>query len=252
LPVLDIAELEHHTEQDETGETHCVRIEEKTIQRMGELVTIAEKHNLNVNIQECVLMDARIESCSIDMSFDFSIFRTKMDLSGGVFYGKLKFSDSFFEKETDLSRAVFKQDISFEGCTFYEEVSFFEAIVEREAAIMSCDFEGEVTFDNASFADRFNLSESTFEKRVRCNGAVFKKTVDLSGSVFEEGLDSTGSNLPDVRKDDFADQGGHEHRFQQERRKASQSHLWRQSAKKFTRRQLLRGIFRFLPDDREK
>lgn len=239
FPVFNITELKWNTE---TGEIHDIGIEKKTIQGLGEVVAIADKHNTSVNIKKCVLMEVQIDSAHIDISFNKSVFKEKIHFKNGVFNGKLNFWDSTFEEEADFSGAIFKEDIDFEDCTFHKEVNFFGATFEKKAAFTSCDFKGEIAFDGASFEGEVDFSESTFRKKAIYNRAIFKKAVDLSGTLFEESLEITGSNLPE--------------RFQKKMRQTTQfdlSHeLDRVSKKKISRRQILRGLFRFLPEDKEK
>lgn len=239
FPVFNITELKWNTE---TGEIHDIGIEKKTIQSLGEIVAIADKHNTSVNIKECVLMEVQIDSAHIDISFNKSVFREKIHFKSGVFNGKLNFWDSTFEEEADFSGAILKEDIDFEDCTFHKEVNFFGATFEKKAAFASCDFKGEIAFDGASFEGEVDFSESTLRKKAIYNRAIFKKAVDLSGTLFEESLEITGSNLPE--------------RFQKKMRQTTKfdlSHeLDRVSKKKISRRQILRGLFRFLPEDKEK
>jgi len=239
FPVFNITELKRNTE---TGEIHDIGLEEKIIQSLGEIVAIADRHNMSVNIKECVLMEVQINSADINISFNKSLFKEKIHFKSGVFNGKLNFWDSTFEEEADFSRAIFKEDIDFEDCTFHKGVNFFGATFGKKAAFTSCDFKGEIAFDGASFEGEADFSESTFRKKAIYNRAIFKKSVDLSGTLFEESLEITGSNLPE--------------RFQKKKRQTTQfdlSHeLDRALKKKISRRQILRGLFRFLPEDKEK
>lgn len=239
FPVFNITELKWNTE---TGKINDVRIEQRTIQSLGEIVAIADRHNMSVNIKECVLMEFQIDSANIDMSFNESVFKEKIHLKMGVFNGKLNFWDSTFEEEADFSGAIFKEDIEFEDCTFHKKVDFFGTIFEKNTALTSCDFKGEIAFDGASFEGEVDFSESTFRKKAIYNRAIFKKAVDLSEVLFEESLEITGSNLPE--------------RFQKEMRQTNQINLShemdRTLKKEFSRRQILRGLFRFLPEDKEK
>lgn len=239
LPVFNITELKWDTE---TEEIHDISIEQKTIQGLGEIVAIADRHSVNVNIKECVLTEVQIDSANIDIFFNKSVFKEKIRLKGGVFDGKLNFWDSTFEEETDFSGAIFKEDIKFEYCTFHKKVNLFEATLGKSAAFISCDFKGEVAFDGVSFKGEVDFSESTFRKKAVYNRAIFKKAVDLSGTLFEESLEITGSNLPEM--------------FQKKMRQTAQFNLSHEAdgalKKKFSRRQILRGLFRFLPEDKEK
>jgi len=253
FPLLNITELKR---DNEIGEIHDIEIKEKTIQSLREIVAVADKHNMSVNIQECVLMEVQIDSANIDISFNESVFKEKIQFKNGVFGGKLNFYNSTFEEEADFSGAIFKKDIDFEECTFHKKLNFFGAIFEKNAAFSSCYLKAEITFDGASFEGEVDFSESTFRKKAIYNRAIFKKPVDLSGTLFEESLEITGSNLPDMKKRDLADQRGHEQRFGKEMRQATQfdlsDELDRVLKKKISRRQILRGIFRFLPEDKEK
>ncbi|HID26860.1 MAG TPA: hypothetical protein EYP22_03325 [Methanosarcinales archaeon] len=242
FPVFDIKELKWDTETTETGEIHDIGIEERTIQSLGEIVAIADKHNMSVNIKECVLMEVQIDSAHIDISFNKSIFKEKIHFKSGVFNGKLNFWVSTFEEEADFSGAIFKEDIDFKDCTFHKEVNFFGTTFEKKAAFAFCDFKGETAFNGASFKEEVDFSGSTFRKKAIYNEAIFKKAVNLSRTLFEESLEIMGSNLPDMS--------------QKEKEQTTQFNLSHELDKVFkkevSRRQILRGLFRFLPEDREK
>ncbi len=244
FPVFNIAELKRNTE---TGEIHDIDIEEKTIQNLREIVAIADRHNMNVNIEQCVLMEVQIDSVNIDISFNESVFKEKIHFKSGVFNGKLSFWGSTFEEEADFSGAIFKEVIGFENCTFHRKVNFFGATFKKNAVFTICDFKAEITFDNASFEGEVDLSGSTFRKKAIYNRAVFKKAVVLSETLFEESLEITGSNLPDMKKRDLTDEWGHE------QTQFDLSHeLDTALKKKISRRQILRSLFRFLPEEEGK
>ncbi len=89
--------------------------------------------------------------------------------------------------------------------------------------------------------EKLILANQPLEKRLYIT-AIFKKAVDLSKVLFEESLEIIGSNPPD--------------RLQKKMRQINQFNLShemdRTLKKKFSRRQVLRGLFRFLPEDKEK
>ncbi len=233
FPVFDIAEL--------TADTEIV-IEHKTIRSLGKIVAIADKRSSSINIEECVLTEVHINSAEIDIFINESVFREEIEFKHGVFNGKLGFRDSFFHEKADLSGAIFRQDVDFQDCIFHKDLTFFESAFEKKATFVSCDFKGATTFEGASFKGEVDLSESTFRKKGGFKKAIFHQAVDLSGTLFEESLEITDSNLPDRL-----------HKKSGEATQSDLSHeLDRLLERRISRRQVLRGLFRFLPEDKEE
>ncbi len=70
FPVFNISELKWNTEVEEI---HDMSIEQKTIQNLEEIVAIADRHTMSVNIKECVLMEVQIDSVNIDRLLHFFV-----------------------------------------------------------------------------------------------------------------------------------------------------------------------------------
>jgi hypothetical protein len=279
LPVFDMAELERLCESAEQQQVRFVRIVDTTVASMGEIVAAAGKHNLGVHIERCVILEAQIDSVPMDMSVDFSVFRGKIQCEDVTLDGKLGFQASTFKQGADFAKAVFKEDVSFSGCAFHKDVSFSGATFEKLAAFRSSQFNGEVTFENASFEGLTDFRRSSFWKQATCKGAMFKKSVNLANSSFKEDLESADSNLSDMKTEDTSNfvfeqgpgpvdlgfgknalrsdhPGGHERTLGKKTRKKASvrsfNRLFKGMEKQCSRRELLRGVFRFLPEDKKQ
>jgi uncharacterized protein YjbI with pentapeptide repeats len=209
-----------------------------------------------VGIDRCVLEQVRIASADIDISIYESVFGRKVDFKKGVCRGRLNFWDANFHRKADFTGAIFKEAVHFEDCMFDRETNFSGSVFERNVAFTSCDFKGKVVFDDARFMGEVDLSESTFQKKVSCKGALFEKTVDLDNVRFQESPDTTDSNLADMKREGWAENEGHKKRYQKTVKPKTEFNPWREldkaSKKSMSRRDLLRGLFRFLPEKDEK
>jgi len=252
-----IEELARSVDTDETGPRRLIFIEERFIPRLSDIVAIANKDNRPISIEECELAEAQIDSAVIDISIDESVFRKKARFDNGIFQGKLSFYDVIFDKKVDFAGAVFKEKVSFEDCTFHDRVHFGGATFEKGAAFTFCDFREEATFVNGSFQGEVNLSQSTFQKRVSFENAAFQEAVGLRNVQFGEGLETAGSNLSDMKEEALAQKKGTRKHFQKKvKQKKPEFNPWREldrvSKKTMSRRDMLRGVFRFLPKKKEE
>lgn len=257
LPEFSIKELGQAGSTNQTNSNREIFIEERNIPNLAEIVAIANKANRPISIEDCVLDKTRIDAANIDIFIDESVFAGEVEFKNAVFAGKLVLADTTFEKNADFGAATFQAEVSFDDCVFQNEVSFAGAKFEHGASFTSCNFEREITFDHASFAGKVSFGESTFRKKVTYKDALFWKEVNLRDAKFKEGLDTTGSNLENMNK--VARQA---QRTQQEKRREkpkprkTEFNPWREldkvSKKKMSRRQILRGVFRFLPEKEEK
>ena len=196
LPVLSIENLEKDLV---SGKVNSIRIEEKTIPSLKEVVAIGDRYNKAVYIEDCTLMEASLGSANVDISINNSVITGRTDLKNGSFGRQLNLSDLIFQEEVDFSRTTFKEDVCLEECVFRKKVNCNEAHFEREAVFTSCDFREEVSFEKASFEGRTDFADSTFRKRATYKSTLFKGEVDFSDSVFEEDVEMEGSNLPDIK-----------------------------------------------------
>lgn len=256
FPELTLADVNQLRDTGQTGPSRQIVIQEKTIPGLSEIVAIANKDNRPISIEECVLAEVRIASANIDISVDESLFAQKVDFKNAVFSGRLNFWDADFAKEADFSGAVFSEEVHFEDCRFDKEVNFTGAVFKKRVAFTSCDFEGEIVFDDARFAGEVDFSNSTFRRRASYKGALFDKTIDLSNVRFEVSPDMTGSNLADMKKDARVEQQARKKTYQKRVKPKTEFNPWREldraSKKSMSRRELLRGVFRFLPEKNEK
>jgi uncharacterized protein YjbI with pentapeptide repeats len=256
LPELDIEELTEATGADQTGPGHQIVIEERTIPSLADVVAFANKAHRPVSFERCVVERVRLHASSVDISFEDSLFTENVNFDRAVFTGKLDFWDTCFEQVAACGATTFREEVSFEECLFRTRVNFARAVFEKRVAFTACDFEGDVTFDNTTFAAGVDFTASTFRAEISCRNAQFKKRVDLANTTFEQAPDITGSNLDEAEKAEQADQEGPKRPHPKKLRKRTEFNPWRKldeaSKKTMSRRHLLRGIFRFLPSDKEE
>lgn len=257
LPEFSLEELTQLGDADETGSSRLILIEERIIPSLAEIVAIANKDNRPISIEECELGKAQIDSANIDLSIDESVFADEVHFGNGIFLGKLTFCDVTFNKKADFGRAVFRESVHFEDCTFHDPVHFNGAMFEKGAAFTFCDFQEGAAFDSGSFRGEVDLSESIFRKKVTFKDAVFKKVIDLHNVQFKGGLETTGSNLSDMKKEARPQQKGPPKNYQKKLKQPKpEFNPWREldrvSKKTMSRRDMLRGVFRFLPKKKEE
>jgi uncharacterized protein YjbI with pentapeptide repeats len=257
LPEFRLEELTRPGDTDETGPSRLIVIEERFIPSLSDIVAMANKDNRAVSIEECELAGAQIDSANIDLSIDESVFAGNVHFGNGIFLGKLTFCDVTFDKKADFGRAVFREKVHFEDCTFHDPVHFSGATFEKGAAFTFCDFQEEAAFDSGSFRGEVDLSESIFRKKATFKDAVFKKVIDLNNVQFKGGLETTGSNLSDMKKEARPQQKGPPKNYQKKLKQPKpEFNPWREldrvSKKTMSRRDMLRGVFRFLPKKKEE
>jgi uncharacterized protein YjbI with pentapeptide repeats len=255
LEPFSITELTQ-TKDDEQAGPHDIVIEERTIASLAEIVAFANKAQRPVSFERCVVERVRLHTASVDISFEDSLFTEKINFDRALFTGKLDFWDTCFDQETACGGTTFKEEVSFEECLFRTRVNFARAVFEKNVSFTGCDFDGDVTFDNTTFAAGADFSASTFRAKMSCRNAQFEKRVDLANTTFEQAPDITGSNLDEAERAEPADQEGPKRPLPKKPRKRAEFNPWREldnvSKKTMSRRHLLRGIFRFLPSDKEE
>ncbi len=257
LPELRLEELSPSGDTDGAAPGHLMVIEERIIPSLADIVVIANQDNRSISIEECELPGARIDAINIDISIDESVFTEDALFENGVFQGKLTFSDVTFDKKAHFGRAIFREKVHFEDCTFHDTVHFDGATFEKGAVFTFCDFQEETTFDNGTFRDEADLSESTFWKKASFKDAVFNKPLHLDNVHFKEGLETTGSNLADMKKEARTQNKATQKTYQKRvKPKKVEFNPWREldrvSKKTMSRRDMLRGVFRFLPEKKQE
>jgi len=257
LPEFRIEELGQSGDRDETGPSRLMVIEERIIPSLAEIVAIANKDNRPISIEECELRGAQIDSADIDISIDESVFTENAHFANGIFLANLAFYDVTFYKKADFGTAVFRGKVHFEDCMFHDTVHFGGATFDKGVAFTFCDFHEETTFDSGSFRDEVDLSGSTFRKKVTFKDAVFKKVINLNSVQFSEGLETTGSNLADMKKEARTQKKLTRKKYHKRMKpKKAEFNPWREldrvSKKTMSRRDMLRGVFRFLPKKKEE
>ena len=257
LPELHLEELSPSGDTDETGPGHLMVIEERMIPSLADIVAMANQNKRPISIEECELAGAEIDAINIDISIDESIFTEDALFENGIFLGKLTFYDVTFDKKAHFGRAIFREKVHFEDCTFHDAVHFDGATFEKRAVFTFCDFYEESTFDNGTFRDEAELSGSTFWKKVSFKDTVFNKVLHLDNVQFKEGLETAGSNLADMKKEARIQKKATQKTDQKRMKpKKAEFNPWREldrvSKKTMSRRDMLRGVFRFLPDKDRK
>lgn len=249
----DLADLYHG---EETGADSNILIEGRSISNLAEITAVANEHIRPITIEECVLNEVEIDSINVDMCVDESIFTEEVYFKKGILGGKLIFWDAAFQKKADFTQSIFKKEIRFENCTFHSGVSFARATFENGAAFVSCVFKGDIVFDHARFAGQVDFTRSTFKKKAAFKGARFSQVVDLRDVEFKEGADTTDSNLMEMEKAAQAKKRTPPKTVRKKGKQRAEFNPWRKldqaSKKSMSRREMLRGIFRFLPEKEEK
>lgn len=257
LPEFRLEELSQPGDRDETGPSRLMVIEERIIPSLAEIVAIANKDNRPISIEECKLAGAQIDSANTDISIDESVFTENAHFANGIFLGNLAFYDVTFDKKADFGTSVFRGKVHFEDCMFHDTVHFGGATFDKGVAFTFCDFHEETTFDSGSFRDEVDLSGSTFRKKVTFKDAVFKKVINLNSVQFSEGLETSGSNLSDMKKEAQTQKKLTQKKYHKRMKpKKAEFNPWREldrvSKKTMSRRDMLRGVFRFLPEKKEE
>jgi hypothetical protein len=257
LPELRLEELTPSADTDKAGPGPLMVIEERKVPSLADIVAMANQNNRPISIEECELAGAEIDAINIDISIDESIFTEDALFENGIFLGKLTFYDVTFDKKAHFGRAIFRDKVHFEDCTFHDAVHFDGATFEKRAVFTFCDFHEESTFDNGTFRDEAELSGSTFWKKVSFKDTVFNKVLHLDNVQFKEGLETAGSNLADMKKEARIQKKATQKTDQKRMKpKKAEFNPWREldrvSKKTMSRRDMLRGVFRFLPDKDRK
>lgn len=233
------------------GKRQHIAIEQKLIPDLKEIIVIANKYRKCVTVEECVITRVSAPSLNVDISIDDSVLKGKVDFRQTVCQGRLSFTDSTFREDVDFGGAILKDTISFQGCTFQKRTNFNGVSFEKEATFTDCDFVEEVNFEDGLFRYGVDFTDSTFGKRVICRGTLFHGAVELRDSIFKQGIETEGSNLQEVTRSNSALQVHSKQRSKPEKRvnlRLDFSHELNEKLKKnVSRRQILRGVFWFLP-----
>ncbi len=118
--------------------------------------------------------------------------------------------------------------------------------------------EDDVDHDNMDDdEDEDDLSGSTFRKKVTFKDAVFKRRADFNNVQFKKGVETTGSNLSDMKKEVRTQKKLTPKKYHKRMKpKKVEFNPWREldrvTKKTMSRRDMLRGVFRFLPEKKEE
>jgi uncharacterized protein YjbI with pentapeptide repeats len=256
LPEFRITELTQNQDNEPGDHRSYIRIQERTIASLAEIVAFANKEHRSLSLEECVLKQVRLHAASSDISFEDSLFTERALFNKAVFVGNLEFWETSLDKEAEFDGTIFKKEVSFDECLFGSEVSFAGAVFENKVGFTSSVFEGDIQFDNARFAGDVDFSESTFRGKVSFRDALFEKSVVLTNTTFERTPETDGSNLAEAREKQRVDPEPPKKQYMKKRKKKAEFnpwHTWDKASKKtMTRRHLLRGLFRFLPGEKEE
>lgn len=257
LPAFAAKDLTDLWDRKGTEADPDIVIEGRSISNLAEIIAVANEGKRPITIEECVLNEVEIDSTNLDLCIDESVFAEEVYFKKGIFGGKLTFWDTAFQKKADFALSIFKKEIRFEDCTFHNRMSFAGVTFEKGAAFVSCVFNGDIVFDHAKFAGEVDFSASTFKKGATFKGTRFSQVVNLSHVEFKEGVDTTDSNLLEMKKAPQARKSlPQQKRFPKQAKHKAEFNPWEKldqaSKKSVSRRQVLRGIFRFLPEKEEK
>ena len=258
LPAFNIEELTQQTRDEQGDQSGTIFIRERLIDSLTRIIAFANKDLRPVSFEQCLFKKARLHATNVNMSFEDSLFAENLEFEKAVFTGQINFWETSFDKAAAFSQTVFKGEVSFDECLFSSEADFRKVVFEKRVDFTSCDFEGDVSFDDAKFAARADFSHSTFRGKVSCRHARFENRVDLTNATFAEPPDATGSNLEEARQAVVEEpvQEPLRRPVPKKRQKKAEFNPWRKldkaSKKSMTRRHLLRGLFRFLPEDEKE
>lgn len=257
MPYFDLSELVDGPDLQEGNARICIA--EKTISDLQEVLAFANDHGETLSIEESVIEKAQVGLTNIPVAFEESTFANNLEWSDGDFKQELQFWDVSFEGKADFSRAQFHSKVRFEDCEFCADTSFAGTTFEKDVSFVLCEFDDQVSFDRARFEKSIDFSQSAFQKKVRFEQAFFSQTVDLENVEFKDGYDATGSNLQVTATESQSKPKAPQRSAPRKTPKIGPQKTgfnpWREldrvSKKDMSRRQLLRGIFRFLPEKKE-
>jgi uncharacterized protein YjbI with pentapeptide repeats len=256
LPEFDIAELGELVGPKKTGGRRNLVIAQRTIPNLADILTFANKVGSPLTIEGCIIKGDRLAGADVDVFIDDSVFTETVYFKNGVFSAMLSLSDTDFEKGIDFQETIFKEDVSMEDCLFLKKVDLGGAIFEKKVSCRWCEFEEDFSMDNARFAGALDFTESTFRGMVTCRDAQFEQAVNLSSATLERAIEATGSNLAEAQESQPAELEPPKKRYPKKGKKKAEFNPWREldkaSKKTMTRRHLLRGLFRFLPENKEE
>jgi len=254
------------------GGNAALLLEEKTITDFDALIRLAEDHNISISLENCLLHGTKIHGSKIDMFLDDCSFLDPLDCKRARFSGQLRLYDVGFGEFTDFGSAFFENAVIFEDCLFGKGASFAAATFQQNATFNYCESEGDVNFEGTTFERDAGFRGATFEKKVSFKDALFKGAVDLKGVDFEDEVEKSGSNLDKADKNatpaahksaagepiesESAEPAVQEPEIKKIKTQKKEFNPWREldrvSKKNVSRRQMLRGVFRFLPKKEEK
>ena len=259
-------------DEDSIKKTGQLMIEGSKISDFASLVSWAEEHNVAIVLENCMVYGIRIKGTPIDISFDDVSFMESFDCPGEKFSGRLCFDDVGFGEGADFGTAVFDEAVSFEDCNFYGSVNFANCRFNNDVSFRDSEFEEQCTFDGTTFQGPVDLTSTTFEKMVSFKDTFFESSVNLHRVDFDAGVDKTGSNIDSPQQDEESTEAKDSEEIEngakeegsdtdtppvpdQSVKKNEESknefnpwqELDRVSKKSVSRRQVLRGAFRFLP-----
>jgi len=247
LAVIDTTALENNLQTEKISN---ILVEEKVIPDLRKIVAIAIEHKKDIVIEECLLTNVSLDLVSVNLFINSSNIKGKVNFKDAFFEGQLHLSDLTFEGEWDCRGTIFREEMYVESCSFMKNVNFSNAHFQKRAVFTSCQFGEEADFKNAIFENDVDFSDSIFVRKPTYVSTLFKGEVYLNDSVFKEGMEVVGSNLPEMKRDNSIEELDHDQNHKKRLQRSDISNEIGQALqKKVTRRQLLRGIFRFLPED---
>ncbi|MBW2319092.1 MAG: pentapeptide repeat-containing protein, partial [Deltaproteobacteria bacterium] len=253
--VEDIAQALNNSEK--ANAERSIVVDGKTVRDLADVICFANESGIRVYVEDSIVNKCRFGVVEVEICCDEVTFTEDVHCNNATFRRKLYFNDTDFGKRIDFSGAVFDAEVTFEDCFFQDEANFTGTTFNDIVSFTSCQFEGQTAFGNARFLGKVDFSNSTFEQKVTFCNATFGGAVDLTNTTFEQGLDGNGSNIEEMRRRP----PGHvtttlkQSPNREVKRKKREFNPWREldkvSKKNMSRRDLIRGVFRFLPKDKK-
>lgn len=258
LPIFDLEQLSRRAASDEPGVP--IFIEDQTIPDLGKILAFAHERKRPVAVEGSIIEKACLTLAPIplgvELDIEETIFVEDFQCAGVVFDCGLRFCDVTFQARLDFQGAVFHSKVLFDDCEFLEEVDFSGARFKGEVSFSCCDFDQPARFDGARFKGRVNLDHSTFQQALILTDCTFPEPLDLERICCEAGVDLNGSNQQALIAGSTPKKPQKSSAPKSAASEKKPFNPWREldrvSKKDMSRRQLLRGLFRFLPEKKEE
>jgi hypothetical protein len=254
-----------------TANMQTLLIEGRIIRDFSSVVSQAEERGISLAVEDCRLYGTRFAGAKIDMSFDDVSFMEPWDSADGHFMGHLHFYDSAFSHPVNFRSAVFEKDVLFDDCSFAKVATFAGSRFKSKASFMYSEFDKGALFDHAVFDEYVDFSRAEFGKRTSFKETVFEKGANIRETDFAKDMAGMGLNKeslsrkqsphvedaepsPPEPENQHSETSRPVKKLEQVKPKREFNpwqELDRVSKKSVSRRDLLRGAFKFIPKKEE-